>query len=265
MDTMITFLKNTAWMMEKPKAYGAFHLCFMLIGFVVCGFFAWRLRHLGEKGNRRVLLTVGIFLAVSELYKQLFYTFVIGGGHYQWWIFPFQLCSIPMYICLILPFIKKGRISNGMYTFLMTFNFMGGLISFFEPSGLFHEYWTLTLHALIWHMCLVFLGLYVFFSGRAGFEKKDYLHAMITFLVLCGMAFAINCIFWNASEGSIKMFYVGPATSPLAVFKDIAEGFGWYVCTAVYIPVLCLGAFLIFLAFRGIRRAMRKKSKAPLA
>ena len=158
-NALSSFLTETAWMMEKPKAYGLFHLCFMLIGFFLCGFLAWKLRNLGEKGTRRVLLTVGVFLAVSEIYKQLFYTYVIGGGHYQWWIFPFQLCSIPMYFCLILPFIKQGKISRAMYTFLMTYNFLGGMISFFEPSGLFHEYWTLTLHALIWHMMLVFLGL----------------------------------------------------------------------------------------------------------
>ncbi len=260
-NTMTSFLEKTAWTMEKPKAYGLFHLCFMLVGFFLCAFLAWKLRKVGERGNRRILGAIGVFLILSELYKQLFYTFVIGNGSYQWWIFPFQLCSIPMYFCLILPLIRKGRISRAMYAFLMTFNFLGGLIAFFEPSGLFHEYWTLTLHALLWHMSLVFLGLYIFLSGRAGLKKEDYFYAVVSFLILCVTAFCINCILWNASAGSIKMFYVGPATSPLIVFQWISESFGWYICTAVYIPVLCLGAFLILTILRFLDRFLQKSKK----
>ena len=45
------------------------------------------------------------------------------------------------------------------------------------------------------------------------------------------------------------MFFVGPAKSSLIVFSWIAENLGWYVSTALYIPVVCLGAFLIFLPF----------------
>ena len=246
---LTSFLTKTAWAMEKPTAYGAFHLCFMIIGFFACGFFAWKLRNVGEKGNRRILLSIGLFLVLSEVYKQLFYTYVTGGGSYQWWIFPFQLCSIPMYFCLILPVLRQGRVKKAMYTFLMTFNFLGGLISFFEPSGLFHEYWTLTLHALLWHMTLVFLGLYVFLSKRGGTDKKDFLGAVAVFLGLCVTAFCINCIFWQVAQGDINMFYVGPRISPLAVFKGIAQAYGWYACTALYIPVLCVGAFMIRSAF----------------
>jgi hypothetical protein len=43
------------------------------------------------------------------------------------------------------------------------------------------------------------------------------------------------------------MFFVGPSNSSLAVFKDISQKFGWYVSTALYIPTVMLGAFLVFL------------------
>ena len=47
------------------------------------------------------------------------------------------------------------------------------------------------------------------------------------------MAFIINLIFWIPSDGDIKMFYVGPAISPLAVFEQIATTCGWYVNTPI--------------------------------
>lgn len=248
---MDAFLRNlieaTAWEMEKPRAYGPFHLIFTLVGFALCVFLAWRLRGLGEKGSRRLLVGIGIFLIVTEIYKQLFYYYHIGNGSYQWWIFPFQLCSIPMYFCVIAPLLRRGKVKHAMLCFMTTFNLLGGAISFAEPSGLLHDYWTLTLHAFVWHMSLVFIGFYLIASGKGARTVSDYKYAVGTFFVLALIAFCINLIFFDVSGGSINMFYVGPRNSPLIVFKQISEAAGWYVSTLLYIPALCIGAFLVFL------------------
>lgn len=242
-----TFIEATAWGMEKPKAYGPFHLIFTFVGLAVCILLAYLLRNTGKRGNKAVLLSVGIFLAVTEIYKQLFYYYYIGDHTYQWWIFPFQLCSVPMYLCLIAPFLKEGKVQSAMYHFMTTFNLLGGLMAFIEPSGIIHEYWTLTLHAFLWHMMLIFVGFYLIASGRGARTLKDYRSSVFLFLALAAMAFIINLIFWIPSEGDIKMFYVGPAISPLAVFKQIATACGWYVNTPIYLVAVSLGAYLLFL------------------
>ena len=162
-----SFFTATAWEMTPPAAYGPFHLTFTFVGFALCAFLAWKLRHISEKGNRIVLLTCGIFLMVTEVYKQLFYYYHIGNNSYQWWIFPFQLCSVPMYLCVIAALIKPGKVQKGMYNFMTSFNLLGGLMAFIEPSGIVHPYWTLTLHAFIWHMTLVFIGMYLIASNGA--------------------------------------------------------------------------------------------------
>lgn len=241
------FMALTAWEMEKPKAYGPFHITFTVIGVVLSILLARKFRRVSEKGNRIILFSAGAFLLITEIYKQLFYYYYIGNGTYQWWIFPFQLCSVPMYLCLIVVFLKPGKVQNGMYHFMTTFNLLGGIMAFIEPSGIVHEYWTLTLHAFLWHMTLIFIGAYLIASGRFAKTGKEYFSAMIVFLVLALLAFCINLIFWDVSGGSINMFFVGPKNSSLAIFKDIAKNFGWYISTALYIPVVCLGAFLIYL------------------
>ena len=251
LEKLRDILALTAWEMETPKAYGPLHLSFMLIGFALCAFAAWKLRKLGDRGNRILLLAIGIFLAVSEVYKQFMYELVLEPEPgYRWGIFPFQLCSIPMYFCLLIPAIRPGRIQRAMYSFLMTYNLLGGFIAFFEPSGLLHGHWTLTLHALVWHMLLVFLGAYIALSGRGCRKMRDFWDATAVFGILCAMAFAINCAFWKLSEHEIKMFFVGPGTSPIIVFKEISEKFGWVVCTAIYIPVVAFGAFILYRLFR---------------
>ena len=46
----------------------------------------------------------------------------------------------------------------------------------------------------------------------------------------------------------------------LVVFEWIAKTFGWYISTLLYIPTVCLGAFLIFLPIHLV--AKRKAGKA---
>ena len=137
---------------------------------------------------------------------------------------------------------------RSMYSFMGFFNLLGGGISFFEPSGLLHSYWTLTLHSCLWHMMLVFIGLYLCFSGRAGFTIGSYKSGAKMFLALCVAAFCINLLLRNISGGEVNMFFIGPSNNPIIVFSAIAEIVGWYAATAVYIPAVCLGAYMIFSA-----------------
>ena len=86
-----------------------------------------------------------------------------------------------------------------------------------------------------------------------------YRSSVVLFLVLAAIAFIINLIFWIPAEGDIRMFYVGPAISPLLVFKQIAETCGWYVNTPIYLAAVSLGAYLVFLP---VYLRERKKGQA---
>ena len=253
-----TFFAWTAWPMERPEAYGPFHLTWLILALIFCIVSAWLLRNLSEKANRIILLSIGVLLLICEVYKQLFYYYYIGKQSYQWWIFPFQLCSVPMYLCLIAPILKPGKLQSGMYHFMLTFNLLGGFAALLEPSGLTHEYWTLTLHAFIWHTLLIFIGLFLGFSKRTKATWQDYFLACGTFVALCAIAFSINLIFRDVSGGSINMFFVGPSNSSLIVFKDICQAYGWYVGTLLYIPTVCLGALVIFLPFHFAKKKLHK-------
>jgi len=257
-EIIYNILSSTAWPMDPPKAYGAFHLSFMLIGFALCGALAWRLRNTRRGGY--IILGCSIFLALTEVYKQLFHCIYLWDGSYNWGIFPFHLCSVPMYLGIIAPLLHSGRLQKSIYSFMGCFNLLGGAISFFEPSGLMHSYWTLTLHAFIWHMMLVFMGLFICFSGMAGRETKDYKAAVKIFALLSILAFAFNLAFRKLSDGSLNCFFIGPSDSPIIVFDAISEHLGWYVSTATYIPALCLGAYIMFRLF-AVRDILKYKAR----
>lgn len=246
-ETLDALFESISWPMDVFPAYGAFHILYTLIGFAVCGVAAWKLRKVSAKAAGWILFAVGLFLAVAEIFKQLFYFFVMMDNRYSWGDFPFQLCSIPMYLCMIAPWLKPGRLQRGMYSFMVLYNLLGGAISFTEPSGLFHAHWFLTIHALVWHMLLVFIGLFICFSKHGGSKRSDYVGATWTFIALCGVALALNCFVQFVLGEEMNMFFVGPGNSPIIVFAQFSEWFGWYINTPIYIFAVCLGAYLLYL------------------
>lgn len=258
---MANFFKATAWVMETPKAYGAFHLIFTLVGLSVVVGAAYFLRKLNDKKNRILLLCVGVFLIITEIYKQMFYYYVIGNGSYQWWIFPFQMCSIPMYLCVFCACCKNERVNKWVYDFMFAFNTFGGLLAFIEPSGINHPYITLTLHAYIWHMTLVFLGIYLYLSKRACTDKKGYFKGLIFLGISVAIAQFINVV--SKGIDGINMFFISPYNANnIIVFKDIYIKYGWVVNMFLYVLALILaGAIVYYLGYMFRYLAARRKKK----
>ena len=87
---------------------------------------------------KKFLFYCGILMLLSELWKQFCLTYIVNHGTYSWWHFPFQLCSIPMYICLAFPVIPSEHACRLMLTFLMDFGLLGGIFTFFDTTGMYY-------------------------------------------------------------------------------------------------------------------------------
>ena len=153
MEHIITrILQATAWPMDPPAPYSPFHLCLLLAGIplsILAACAAAGSRKGKMAGKRKtaaswdpLLFFCGLLLAISEIYKQLFLYEIVNGGRYDWWYFPFQLCSIPMYLCLLLPLLSFSGLQSlrlAVYTFLQDFGLLGGVMALLDsdPSRVF--------------------------------------------------------------------------------------------------------------------------------
>ena len=81
----------------------------------------------------------GFLMLLSEIWKQYCLTYIINDQTYNWWYFPFQLCSIPMYVCLILPWCNSPRIRGVLLAFLMDFGLLGGIFTFLDTTGMYYS------------------------------------------------------------------------------------------------------------------------------
>lgn len=222
---------------------------------------------------RHFFFGCGLVMFFSEIWKQGCLTFFVNNGTYNWWYFPFQLCSIPMYILLFLPHTKKAGVQTALLTFLMTFGLLGGIAVFADTSGLHYPLRRLTFHAYAWHILLILIGILAAVSrflllkdteGRQDFHLfsshsenlsifRDFQNAVLLYLLCCGTAIGINHIF--GIYGEINMFYIN-ADYPMVqiIFSDLARCLGDIPAMILYVLLTILGAGILFLLWNCIFR-----------
>lgn len=241
---MKNIIESTAWPMNPPAPYSLFHIVFVAIGLSAAVLLAYYTAR-KVKGPRlhRLFFFCGLLLAATECWKQLFLYYVVNRQTYDWWYFPFQLCSLPMYFCLFLPFVPSMDKKTVLCTFMQDFNLLGGIMALAEPSGLFHPYWFLTLHGLIWHLLLIYIGLAIAFSRLSDPSLRGFVRTIPLFLACCIIASVINRT--AKPLGQADMFYISPYyPSAQIVFHEIALKYGISIGNAVYLMAVCLGGFI---------------------
>ena len=167
-----------------------------------------------------------------------------------------------MYLCPAAAFLREGKLRPAIYDFLASFCFVGGIISLAADGGLMREYWTMTLHSLTWHLILVFLGLYLGLSKRAGAGgKRGFLRACAVFFTLAAAAFCVNAAMMDISRGTIDMFFVGPGPMNVVVYADIAKVTGRPLVTLIYLATITLAAWISYTALTYKPKRLGKHKK----
>lgn len=201
-------------------------------------------------------LVCGILMAVSEMWKQWYLTFVLNGGTYEWWFFPFQLCSISMYVLLVLPWVRNLRTRNALLTFLMCYGLLGGIAVFADASGLKYPALCLTVHSYLWHITLILIGIA---AGAACIKENSghilrcsrFLGGTLLYFLCCLIASFFNRLF--GAFGTINMFYINPGYKMQQIgFASLVKYCGNNLAIFIYILATILGAFILFSVWKVI-------------
>lgn len=211
---------------------------------------------------QKFYLVCGFSMFASEIWKQLTLTFHINNGTYNWWYFPFQLCSIPMYICILLPLVKNQMIRRTFLAFLMDFGLLGGIFVFFDTSGMQYDYFPLTVHSYMWHILLIIIGVTAGRSKDSDYSFNSYLKSASLYGTGCFIATILNLTLHK--YGTINMFYISPFYQmSQKVFNEIARSLGNTAGIIIYILAIAAGAGIFhFLWYIGryLQKAFSKSA-----
>ena len=255
--------------MQRPEPWGWFHLLFW--GMTVGAAVLLCVLHKKDKPERvrRVVLTVAIIVTLLEIYKQINFSFGSSTTFdYQWYAFPFQFCSTPMYVGLLAGMIKKGRVHDALCAYLATYAMFAGLITMCIPNDIYIETIGINIQTSVCHGSMITVAIYLFYSGHVKLQHKTILKAMSVFACTMGVAMILNEIAYRSGlEETFNMFYISPYQTPsLLVYKDVQAVVPFPFCTVIYFLGFSLAAYLILLFAMGIGKlcgVVFKKKDTP--
>jgi len=268
----------TDWMWDPsflPKNGGAMYGWFYWMWMIIMAVELFLLlRYVAPKKNKklndRVIFIYGLIMVITEIYKEVF--FCIEHGSYHWNLFPWQFCSVPMFVAFIAPLVRNEKIQQSMYRFLSFFGLIAGISTLVLPEGFYWDYITMTCHSFFWHTSITIMG--IFLIVTQGYAKslknlgREGLSASAVFSVAVIIALALNCIayplyFVRHKEYYFNMFYISPYyETSLPLFRDIYPLVPYPVFLLIYLVLFCLGAFVVWFVTFSIRKAFRHPLKA---
>ena len=212
-------LKALEHEMTTPTNYGWFHL--MFIGIIIittvllCIFF----RKKEDKVIRKICLICWLIMVILEIIKEVEYSSYFENDlllwDYPWYIFPFQLCSTPLYVLPFVIFVKNEKVRKFFISYMMTFSLFGGLAVYAYPNDVFTSTTVINFQTMIHHGLQVVLGIFLVTVYKKEYDLKYFAKGILVFAGLSIIALILNISFYHifqhlGYDDTFNMFFISP-------------------------------------------------------
>ena len=254
--------------MERPASYGWFHLAWFAASVLLILFLCLRKEKDHERTLKTVLLIYGLVALILEAVKQIIWSYHwdpaagTGSWDYQWYAFPFQLCTTPIFVSLICIFLRKGGLRDRLLSFMAYVTILGSLATALYPESCFVRTVLVDLHTMYLHFGSLVVSVWLLASGEVKTRFRDLLRGYGVFPAFAGLAEGLNlCLYHSGVLGdeSFNMFYISPYfPSALPVFDRLWAQLPFPLFLLLYLAAIFLGALLVW----GIARlASRRRNR----
>ena len=184
-----------------------------------------------KKLDKRFRISIGIFFAAIYLSHYILRYALYG---FDYILLPFQLCSISMFLAIILLFTKDRTI----FTFVLYTGVLGGFISLFVPvigyDSHFYRYYQYQLaHGMLILTPIYFIAVYDYLPGK--------METVYSFLIL--QAIGIFMVIFNYRVGTDYMFiFINP--DKIEKFPVISK-FGGIPLYLIWVELVGITAYFI--------------------
>lgn len=253
-----------------PGMFSWFHilwLAIMIIGCVAISLTVAK-KH-NPKNDKIVILIFSIILVICEVFKQLFWFEFYG--YYRFEIFPYQFCTVPIYVSIVASIIRSEKIKEYCYKFLAFYGIIGGLAVMLIPTAVLYTYFIpMSIHSMLWHSILVIMGVYLIVSRGYGKNLKELIVPSIMLFGFVVIAIIGNILVYNLHLGTpncqpgdnLSMFYISPYYPTQLPLLGAVQSFSY--------PLFVLCYFILFNSFSlivwGVSKLVRNiKSKTEIS
>lgn len=253
-----------------PGAYSWFHLLWIGMMILACVILACTVaRKHSPKADRIVVSVFSVILIGCEVFKQLFW--FAFYGYYRFEIFPFQFCSVPIYVAIFASVIPWNRVRELCYRFLAFYGIIGGLSVMLVPNAVLYTYFVpMSLHAMLWHAVLVVMGVYLIVSRGYGKRFREMLAPSALFLGFVVLAIIGNVLVYKLHLGTpacqpgdnLSMFYISPYYPTQLPLLGVVQELSYPLFVLCYLLIFNGFSCIVWGLTRLIRRIACKKQMA---
>lgn len=264
-EKILWFLQGT---MERPNPYGWFHLLWIGI-IVVMVLFLCKGR--GKRSSKELKLVLGIYGIIAlllEIIKQLIWSFNYDPLNnliywdYQWYAFPFQLCTTPIFVSLICLWLDDSKLRQSLLSYMAFVTILGSFMTVLLPDSCFVETIEVNIHTMWLHCGSLVVSIYLLISGEVELTMKNFIRAILVFLMMVTLALGLNIIIYNLpilNGEEFNMFYISPYfISSLPVFDVLQESLPYLLYLLTYICVMIVGAGIVYGITFMLKRCLKK-------
>lgn len=275
MNTFERIVYALQFEMERPKTYGWFHLAWLAASILLIVILSLRKEKDHERTLKTILLVYGVGALLLEATKQIIWSYNFdpaaqtGYWDYQWYAFPFQLCTTPIIISLICAFLRKNPFRDRLLSFMAFVTILGSIATALYPESCFVRTVMVDIHTMYLHFGSLIVSVYLLASGEVKVHFRNLLRGYGVFLVFALLAEILNVAIYQSGilrGETYNMFYISPYfTSSLPVFDSIQRKVPFPVFLLLYLIAIFLGAAFIYLIAWLIHRiaaGRREKEKS---
>lgn len=250
---MENFLHWFQGQMATPTWFGWFHILWLCIMIAECVTIYIFRKRISKRTLNIIILCTGIALVLFETYKQLEFSFVYNGGNgnsywtYQWYAFPFQFCSTPMYLMILAGILRKGKTYDCIMSYLATFALFGGLAVMIYPVFVFTKTIGINIQSMFWHSSMFSIGFLILATRNVELNLKTVLKASIIFVSMLTIALGMNVAWhYGGIDQTFNMFFISPYyPCTLALLNNIYGKVPYIIFLIIYIIGFMLAAMLM--------------------
>ena len=180
---------------------------------------------------------------------------------YQWYAFPFQFCSTPMYIGVIAAVTKREALHRRLCAYLASYSLFAGISVMAYPVSVFTETVGINIQTMVWHGGMIAMGIVLLRTGYVRASVKTVLEAFPVFLVLVLAAGGMNELAHLSGlleRETFNMFFISPYLEcTLPVYSLVHNAVPFPLNLILYILGFTAAAGLILLLCKGLQLLSR--------
>jgi len=197
----------------KPEPFSVFHIvCIVIILGLAIGI-VFINKKMNDKAYKYVILGIWITLLILEGLKQIVYSYDYIGGklivNYKWSAFPFQFCSMPLYLLPFIVFLKDCKAKKRFELFAAIFFLMGGMAASIYPT--FHFIIFPCFQTMIHHGLMIVSAILIAVRNKNEFKFINLLQASLIFVGCFIIAIILQSVITScipASRDRINLFFI---------------------------------------------------------